>query len=205
MICTSFHPSDPLAAACRLANYWKQRKEIFTNERAFLPIDLTGNGALTPDDINHLRTGFCVNLPQDAQGRSVLYVDISKHRPEMAPSLRTIFFFLQCVMENENSRRHGFYTVFNISNPFAANYSTSAAQCNRKLMDHCMAIPLQRLVFVHMPPPGAAITQSFIDTSKRVFFFLCLFVCFSFPFFCSVVHEKKLILQGVMHFLISFF
>jgi hypothetical protein len=169
-----------------LANYWKQRKGIF-KERTFLPINLSGNGALTPEDIAHLRTGFCVNLPPDSKGRSVLSVDVSKHHPDTSlPSFRTVFFFLQCVMENSASRQHGFDTLFNISNPFAANYSPSAAQCCRLLMDHCMAIPYQRLLFVHMPPPGAGIAQSFVDTGKSGLFF----VVFS-PSTRTIVHEKE--------------
>lgn len=169
----SFHSNDSLAAARRLANYWKQRKEIF-KERAFLPIDLSGNGGLTLEDVQHLRTGFCVNLPPDEQGRSVLYVDVSKHGPDITPSLRTIFFFSQCVMENETSRQHGFHTFFNISNPFAANYLSLNAKCHRFLMDHCIPIIYQRLYFVYMPPPGASISQSFLDTSKCLLLFMLL-------------------------------
>jgi hypothetical protein len=33
------------AAAQRLCVYWKERKEIFGDERAFLPLTITGNGA----------------------------------------------------------------------------------------------------------------------------------------------------------------
>jgi hypothetical protein len=84
----SFHPNDPLAAARRLANYWKKRKEIF-QERVFLPINLSGNGALTVDDVRILRTGYTLNLPRDRYGRTVLYMDNSKKHQEDIPSLHS--------------------------------------------------------------------------------------------------------------------
>jgi hypothetical protein len=59
------------AAAFRLALYWKMRKECF-GERAFLAVTVTdGSCALSVDDINLLRTGFRVVLPDDQQGRPV--------------------------------------------------------------------------------------------------------------------------------------
>jgi hypothetical protein len=181
-----------------LANYWKQRKEIF-QDRAFLPIDLSGNGGLTIEDVKILRTGFCVNLPLDEQGRSVMYVDVSKHGPDATPSPRIIFFFLQCVQENEISRRDGYQTLYNISNPFAANYSPSMAKCSRFLLDHCMTIPYQSLYFVYIPPPGASITQSFIDTSKFLLFFFLYVVVKFFHFIkmCICFWKAQKICQGL--------
>jgi hypothetical protein len=122
----SFHPNDALAAARRLANYWKKRKEIF-QERAFLPIDLSGNGALTLDDVRILKTGYTVNLPRDNKGRSVIYIDISKKRPETIPSTRIMFFFGQSVMENEMTRTDGFVGLYNISNPYAADFDKTVS------------------------------------------------------------------------------
>jgi hypothetical protein len=111
-----------MAAATRLANYWKMRKEIFQPSRAFLPINLTGHGAMTEEDVRVLQTGYFISLPLDQQGRSVLYADVSRKTPGLTPSARTIFFALQCVMENEASRHDYFSILFNISNPFAANF-----------------------------------------------------------------------------------
>jgi hypothetical protein len=114
-----FHEFDSLAAARRIANHWKKRK------RAFLPITLlTGQGAMTADDVRILQIGYCINLPRDKKNRTVLYVDVSKRRPDTTPFRRKvcIFFLLQCVMENETSRNDAFVLLFNISNPFAANF-----------------------------------------------------------------------------------
>jgi hypothetical protein len=123
----SFHPSDPLAAARRLANYWKKRQEIF-QERAFFPINLSGiHGALTTDDVNILKTGYMVNLPRDQKGRSVLYIDMSKKRPATTPSTRIIFFIGQCVMENETTRTDCFVGLYNISNPYAVDFDKTVS------------------------------------------------------------------------------
>jgi hypothetical protein len=68
----------------------------------------------------------------------VLYADVSRKTPGMTPSARTIFFALQCVMEKmatcrtqsrprkaDDKNDDGYYSfviIFNISNPFAANF-----------------------------------------------------------------------------------
>jgi hypothetical protein len=79
-------------------------------------------GALTTDDVQVLKTGYCINLPRDLHQRSVLYFDLSKKRPETIPSLRIIFFLGQCLMENEATRTLGFVGLYNISNPYAVNF-----------------------------------------------------------------------------------
>jgi hypothetical protein len=162
----SFHPTDPLAAARRLANYWKLRKQVF-QERAFLPMDVSGHGALTADDVRILQTGYCINLPRDAQGRCVLYADNSKKRPDVTPSQRTKFFIFQCVMENPTTHTNGFLMLFNISNPFAANYEPNNGKVIRFLLDHCMPVQSIRVHVIHIPVPGTDITPSFIDTGKE--------------------------------------
>jgi hypothetical protein len=62
---------DPWKAALRVANYWKTRVEIF-GDRAFLPLKITGDGAMSSEDIKVLRTGFFMVLPNEKQGRTVV-------------------------------------------------------------------------------------------------------------------------------------
>jgi hypothetical protein len=62
---------DPWKAALRVANYWKTRGEIF-GDRAFLPLKITGDGAMSSEDIKVLRTGFFMVLPNEKQGRTVV-------------------------------------------------------------------------------------------------------------------------------------
>jgi hypothetical protein len=106
------------------------RREIF-QERAFLPINLSGNGALTTDDVQVLKTGYKVNLPRDVKGRSVVFIDMSKKRPETTPSNRTQFFIGQCFLENAKSRTDAYVGVYNISNPYAVNFDTKVSTRSR--------------------------------------------------------------------------
>lgn len=62
---------DPWKAALRVANYWKTRVEIF-GDRAFLPLTITGDGAMSSEDVKVLRTGFFMVLPNEKQGRTVV-------------------------------------------------------------------------------------------------------------------------------------
>jgi hypothetical protein len=65
-----------LEAAKLLASHWKFRLLMFGEERAFRPLnDLSGQGALTEEDIQHLKSGYLVCLPNDSQGRTVLFAN----------------------------------------------------------------------------------------------------------------------------------
>ena len=62
---------NPVAAAKRLALYWKYRQEWF-GERWLLPMVQTGRGALTVDDVQLLRTGW--QFPYAAGLHEYVYV-----------------------------------------------------------------------------------------------------------------------------------
>jgi hypothetical protein len=62
LLCADF---NVWSAAQRLVTYWEKRKEVF-GERAFLPLlDLSGNGALTPEDVNLISTGSFLLTAED--------------------------------------------------------------------------------------------------------------------------------------------
>lgn len=61
-----------IAAVECFINYWELRRWLF-GERAWLPMTATGNGALSPEDVELLRTGFVTLLPQeDRHGRGIV-------------------------------------------------------------------------------------------------------------------------------------
>lgn len=60
------------AAATRTVEYWNIRRKVF-GDKAFLPMDLTGTGALPPDVIDSLKCGRAKLLRPDPMGRTVLY------------------------------------------------------------------------------------------------------------------------------------
>jgi len=72
---------DIVAAAKAIVGYWEFRKHFF-EDRAFLPMDLTGKGTMSEDDIEVLKTGFARILPCDSEGRPVVLFDkfLSKKR-----------------------------------------------------------------------------------------------------------------------------
>jgi hypothetical protein len=70
-----FYEWDATAAARRLTTYWRRRKEVFGETRAFLPVlnDFSGNGALGSDEIG--TSSFLSGLEGD-----LLYMLVSKRR-----------------------------------------------------------------------------------------------------------------------------
>ena len=62
------------AAAQRVEAYWKYRVQVFGEERAFLPMAVvSGEGALTSDEVEALLCGGIQWLPDDAVGRTLIY------------------------------------------------------------------------------------------------------------------------------------
>eukprot|EP00977_Amphora_coffeiformis_P026276 scaffold25307_cov168-Amphora_coffeaeformis.AAC.9 len=90
---------DSWDAAKRLATYWHYRKRWF-GERAYLPLeDLSGNGALSVDDIESMRNGTVQHLPDDKDGRPVVFFRrLPSHSDEASPvrvsRLRTLLYLM---------------------------------------------------------------------------------------------------------------
>jgi hypothetical protein len=147
-----------------------KRKEVF-QERAFLPINLSGQGAMTEDDVKLLRTGYFVNLPRDNKGRSILYVDPSKKPIDMNPSLRINFFVAQCTMENNiayQQRRQGPTVLFNVSNPFVDAIHMPNIMLAKFLTDECMPMSSLQFHVIYVPPPDTSVDLDFINSSTFV-------------------------------------
>lgn len=100
-----------VVAGC-IAKYWTRRKHIF-GERAFLSLlDLSGAGAMSTDDLEHLAIGSGVPLPNDTEGCSVFCFDPSRNEAEDAEmswtrGLRCFFFWMQVASSNEKSQTEG--------------------------------------------------------------------------------------------------
>ena len=72
-----FTHGDPWAAAKRLALYWERRKILF-GDRAFRSLTQCGNGALSRDDIEVLKSGFGSLLPPNERGQHIVVFDRDK-------------------------------------------------------------------------------------------------------------------------------
>ena len=92
-------------AAERRVKYWEWREKLF-KERAFLPLDLSGEGALDDKAVALSKVGATAILPSDNMGRPVVLFDRSrmKFKPqECTPTevIRFAFYVLQIVSTSE--------------------------------------------------------------------------------------------------------
>ncbi len=102
-----FAKNDTVSAAKRLVLYWKLRCDLF-QERAFLPMNQTGEGALDKDDIALLGTGYWTYLPRDKQGRTVVFNDFSRITNDSVTSrMRHMFYANHVVLQNKASVEKG--------------------------------------------------------------------------------------------------
>lgn len=101
---------NPWSAARRHVDYWEQRQDVF-QERAFLPMIQTGEGALTKEDVKLLDSGFGMLLPPDQHGRLVLCHDrarlTSAEFLDPAKRLRCLFYLLHVASENQDAQTKG--------------------------------------------------------------------------------------------------
>mmetsp|Transcript_13731 Transcript_13731/g.23835 ORF Transcript_13731/g.23835 Transcript_13731/m.23835 type:complete len:187 (+) Transcript_13731:185-745(+) len=72
---------DAAKAARRMSMYWKTRRKCFGDDRAFLPMKL--HGAMK-DDICVVESAIVSILPNDMNGRGVLFFDRIRAIPPMA-------------------------------------------------------------------------------------------------------------------------
>lgn len=99
-------------AAYAIVAYWKKRVELFGN-RAILPLNLSGVGALTPDDVQCFKSGISLLLPNDMLGRSVICYKLSQVKAFALETLLRISFYISHVLSaNEMSQTVGFVTLF---------------------------------------------------------------------------------------------
>ena len=84
-------------AVHRLIKYWKERKRIF-GTRAFLPLDQTGEGVLSKEDIAVLNSGFLSVLQNDGQNVPVGIFDGSRAIPEQNETAIRLMFYVGSVL-----------------------------------------------------------------------------------------------------------
>ena len=111
-------------AAQRLASYWESRVELFGEQRAFLPMDQTGKGALSPRDVEMLRRLPFTNAPCDKQGRPIVacfyqhYTADDNHSSHSLTRLRVCFYTLAVASEQPTAQSKGFVMMASIVGNF---------------------------------------------------------------------------------------
>ncbi|KAL7578688.1 hypothetical protein ACA910_009826 [Epithemia clementina (nom. ined.)] len=100
---------DLFAGVKRLCLYWTKRKELFGPERAFLPLALTGTGALTPQDLLTLRAGFPALLPNTKSGQQCILIDRRKFLPNVSleAHLRCTYYWCKVLAEDDVTQVDG--------------------------------------------------------------------------------------------------
>jgi len=110
---------NAIAAGKRLCRYWQERVDLF-EERAFLPMNQTGSGALSQQDIDLLNTTLFVVLPPDTdtkQKRTVLAIDKAQlgrryfHNVFLKSKWRSSFYLLHVACENPVTQTVGIVAI----------------------------------------------------------------------------------------------
>ncbi|KAL7557084.1 hypothetical protein ACA910_009908 [Epithemia clementina (nom. ined.)] len=94
--------------AKRLCVYWTERRALFGDDRAFLPLTLTGTGALTDEDLLTLHAGFPALLPGHCHRPPCLLLDRRKWIPNESSStdnkLRCLFYLMNILAQDDRAQ-----------------------------------------------------------------------------------------------------
>lgn len=172
-----FHPWN---AAERLARYWTLRKRYF-EDRWLRPMDQTGHGALTPDQVQILRCGFylCVTpreCPQAYEGLDfgnqtkplVLIADHSRLPEGVGTFHPQIVLYLFTVTSCPEAQTNN-YIVLHHMQPHK-RYPTPSVDTNREGVEILNAVAYQPGIVVraHVVEPGREQLAEFIDFQLRL-------------------------------------
>ncbi|KAL7559782.1 hypothetical protein ACA910_003341 [Epithemia clementina (nom. ined.)] len=159
---------DIRQASHRLCLYWKERKALFGPDRAFLPLTLTGDGALTKDDVLSLQAGFPALLPETTDGRAVAYCDRRQFVPSLAADnrLRTLFYLVRILAEDERAQVEGVVMLILLVTP--ARVQEIDCAFVRKAFDLLVnAMPIKvKFHILNFPPKAATSAQSILKQYK---------------------------------------
>lgn len=127
------HASFNAAAAAQgIVRYWKRRREIF-KERAFLPMTITGDGALTQDAIDFVYSGKVAFLPNDSNGRTVMLVQPCRRvEDNLDLRLRVSFYYGQLMAENSMSQKDGYVMIATLTE---TDYDPYQLECKNLVMN----------------------------------------------------------------------
>jgi hypothetical protein len=160
------------AAAQSIVLYWKRRREVF-GDRVFLPLTLTGDGALSNDDIEFINTGYIVFLPNDADGRTVVCTDYSRRLDHSLDTrLRCTFYQGQILSENEKSQTDGWVLLAILNDGSLIDPATK--KC-RNLLFHTFPVKLKAFHVIKCMPMNWAnncLAQAFISGMVQTYGYL---------------------------------
>jgi len=158
---------DVSLAAQRLCRYWNLRKKVFGERFARPLLDLSGNGALTPENVAFVKVGPTVVVDNDDQGRCVMMVDhdrldmtnlqADQHRLQNA-------FYLNCMQsQNPKTQTEGFVILRSMLDPFDSKFSAKRFKQTVVNMVDIMPVKLHSFHLCCLPKEKAA-KRHFIKT-----------------------------------------
>jgi hypothetical protein len=165
-----FEKYNAWAAARRLVTYWSSRVSIFGGEKAFLPLDLTGKGALDEEDLAFLNSGCVVMLPNDSNNRSVICIDRSnKIHGGDGIFIRPLFFLLSAASENEMSQKEGCIVLVVLNSPTCATFHAGNVNQATELVRKAIPLRLKKCHLLCCPPKAGArqFTETFIPMALQ--------------------------------------
>jgi len=107
-------------AATRLAMHWKERKLLFGEGRAFLPMTLNPDGAMgsCKTDMEQLELGYITFPPEDANGRPVIFLDRSNSTKSPTYQrdcwLRVLWYLVHVICTNPEYQKSGYVVIINL-------------------------------------------------------------------------------------------
>mmetsp|Transcript_88760 Transcript_88760/g.247022 ORF Transcript_88760/g.247022 Transcript_88760/m.247022 type:complete len:336 (-) Transcript_88760:305-1312(-) len=107
-------------AARRLAMHWKERKSLFGDDRAFLPMTMAPDGALgcSEADMRELQLGFVCRVPDDEYGRPVIFLDRANSTKDPNYQrdcwLRVLWYMVQVVCLKPEYQKSGYVVIINL-------------------------------------------------------------------------------------------
>ena len=105
--------------AKRLCLYWTERLKLFGPDRAFLPLTLTGTGALTKEDVRNLYGGYPSLLPDTKSGHKCILFDKSKLIPgsSLESKMRGWFYLESVLASSDISQVDGAFAIYVAATP----------------------------------------------------------------------------------------
>ena len=139
-------------AAQLLAKNWEMRVKFF-GERAFRPLNLSGEGALNETDIVMLQSGCFAVLPNDAQGRPVVWFYVGRDQKEASmPEKRRARFACLFYILHRLAMEYKSFVIIRYAETFHLNGRNPGA-----LSELFSPMPIEMDAYhgLFLPPPGA--------------------------------------------------
>jgi len=199
-------------AAKRLCEYWKERLDIFGPDRAFLPLTLTGSGALRDNDLLTLQAGYPCILPPSSTGRLVVLADRRQWIASTTTEnkLRAFFYICKHLAKDDRAQAEDTGGVLLIGVPasrrnFDSQLHHSFSQRCWGLITTAMPVRMQMHLICFVPkqqqqqPQGATLSSyKAIFMQEAVSKHLVGILDHNLPFDCHVALDEDGMKQQLM-------